>query len=308
MKNLNLIFNKLYYEQIGEIFKGKNGEKAFTQSLEKCNYDIFNTVFNNKLDYNKTDIAKQTLILKTTYPGLLIGTGNPHGTGKSDEDINMGFSFDYVTGQPYIPGSSVKGVLRSHFKNSPEVIKEILEQEDVAVNALEKEIFDDGNDVFLDAVLYDGDEYGRVMGEDYITPHKDATKNPIPIRIIKILPNVRFEFRFILTDGIITSTQKLELFTTLLQVFGAGAKTNVGYGVFVNDDLNGAIPEKKELPSQNYKPKTQNSEPKGDYRKNSSNNEKIKCPHCGEMNWKYFKDGGTRNKCFKCHEFLFPKK
>lgn len=55
--------------------------------------------------------------LKTTYPGLLIGTGLNHGVN-SKEDIKVGFQFDYTTGLPYIPGSSIKGALRSVFPNS----------------------------------------------------------------------------------------------------------------------------------------------------------------------------------------------
>ncbi|MCR5347730.1 MAG: type III-B CRISPR module RAMP protein Cmr6 [Fretibacterium sp.] len=55
------------------------------------------------------------------YPGLMMGTGYPHEavTPAGDAltgDIQMGFTFDYVTGAPYYPGSSVKGVLRSLFR------------------------------------------------------------------------------------------------------------------------------------------------------------------------------------------------
>lgn len=304
MENFNLIFNKLYYENLGK--------ENFSDSLKKWNTQIFNTGFDYKRDYKALAVPHQSFVLKTTYPGLLIGTGNPHGTGQSDDDINMGFSFDYVSGQPYIPGSSVKGMLRNYFDNAPEVIKELLGNNSLDVKALTKEMFDDDKDVFFDAVLYDGNEYGLVMGEDYITPHKEATKNPIPIKLIKILPDVRFEFRFSLNNGLISAEEKRELFSTLLQVFGIGAKTNVGYGALVIDDKGGKITEKKELPSTNYNLKSQNNKPQGEDKQannqNGGNSERIKCPHCGEENWKYFKDGGRRNKCYKCHEFLFPKK
>ncbi len=320
MENLNLIFNKLYYTNVGESLKGEEGKKAFTESLEKYNNIIFNTKFYKENDFvAKASNDVDSFILKTTYPGVLIGAGNPHGTGQSNEDINMGFSFDYVTGQPYIPGSSVKGMLRSCFKNSPGVIDEILGEGKYDIKALEKEIFDDAKDIFFDAVLYDGNECGLVMGEDYITPHKEATKNPIPIKMIKILPDVRFEFRFILKDGLLKADEKLELFSTLLQVFGVGAKTNVGYGVLVNDDLNGAIPAKRELPQRNYqsnqqdKPSQNNGQSSNNNynnkakNQNGNNDEMVKCPHCQAMNYRNYPDGNSRKKCYKCKEFLFPK-
>ena len=75
------------------------------------------------------------------------------------------------------------------------------------------------------------------MGFDYITPHKSPTENPVPIKIIKVLPDVSFEFRFIITDKTIdginfSAGYILKLFKELLCLFGSGAKTNVGYGMF----------------------------------------------------------------------------
>jgi CRISPR-associated protein Cmr6 len=52
--------------------------------------------------------------LQTTYPGLLLGSGYTHESGLLGE-IKLGFYFDYTSGLPVIPGSSVKGVLRSVF-------------------------------------------------------------------------------------------------------------------------------------------------------------------------------------------------
>lgn len=55
--------------------------------------------------------------LVTTYPGLLIGMGNPH-DAKLDAAVKLGFSFDYVTGLPYLPGSSLKGICVPAFRGS----------------------------------------------------------------------------------------------------------------------------------------------------------------------------------------------
>ena len=241
MINLNLIFNKLYYKKLSEIdfnaLSGANTKKdkqdavkEFADSVKDFNDEIMKAKFVHDKDYKALPAATHTVKMKTGYPGLLVGSGNMHGSQKCDDDINMGFSFDYVTGQPYIPGSSVKGVLRSHFKERTEAVKEFI-QKDINIKELEKEIFD-GGDVFFDAVIFKGDKNGFLMGEDYITHHGDLLKNPAPIRFFKVLPDVTIEFRFCLADGLITAEEKKKLFNDLLLTFGAGAKTNVGYGVF----------------------------------------------------------------------------
>lgn len=250
MRNLNLLFNKEYYEKLAP------DTTKFQNDVIKNNKALINACFESN-DYVKPVFDDcQCFRLKVVYPGLLIGTGNPHGIGKleklinkskkdddkNSEDINLGFSFDYVTGQPYIPGSSVKGVLRSHFKYHADAVKEILKESGFAditeeiVKKLEKAIFDNG-DIFFDAVICKGDAEGKMLGFDYITPHSSPTKNPIPIRIIKVLPGVQFEFRFKIRDKEINeikfSAGKIKwLFQELILLFGAGAKTNVGYGVF----------------------------------------------------------------------------
>ena len=303
MKNLNLLFNKIYYEKLGT--------PDFAGSLDLKNTEIFNTVFDHSRDYSKSLTANQTFLLKTVYPGLLIGTGYAHGSHQQgvDSDINCGFSFDYVTGQPYIPGSSVKGVLRSHFDNYPEVITEITGITDV--KSLTAEIFD-GNDVFLDAVVYDGDKNARLIGSDYITPHDSPTKNPIPILIIKILPDVRFEFRFKLNEGkLISAYDKENLFKTLLMLFGVGAKTNVGYGIL--EECTDEILQKINIQT----PAPQRREDNNNNRNNNTGRvntslgpTKKKCPQCGVMNYKFKKDSTEitwnwkDNICYKCGKDL----
>ena len=244
MKNLNLLFNKTYYN-------GMSNTETFDKIVKDRNDEIFETRFNANRDYMPSAVPGcMTFELQTTYPGLLAGTGYAHGLGYSEvsKDINCGFSFDYVTGQPYIPGSSVKGILRSAFRKDElrEYIADFCgipkERMDL-LGLFENQIFgtsaeDDGagDDVFLDAVICRGDAESRIVGDDYITPHGSAVENPTPIHIIKVLPDVLFEFRFVLTtfeteDGVkISAGKKLRLFYDLAQILGVGAKTNVGYG------------------------------------------------------------------------------
>lgn len=244
MKNLNLFFNKLYYKDINLAFRNADD---FNASLEKNNEEIFNASFDPAKDYKPSPIKNtSTFLMKVLYPGLLIGTGYSHGTGLSNEDINCGFSFDYVTGQPYIPGSSVKGLLRSCFKHNG-IVSELLPKISCsAEKALESSIFgekdeEDGVDVFLDAVIRKGDKKNKLICSETLAPHKGITEEPDVLQLLKISPDVVIEFRFVLKDSVITdgnteitisAQEKTELFNKLLEIFGIGSKTNVGYGAF----------------------------------------------------------------------------
>lgn len=327
MENLNLLFNKRYYSNLGT--------SSFAADVKSINEKIANAEFKEE-DYIKSEVANQRFIMKTCYPGLLIGIGNPHGVGKKlvqnsecVDDINCGFSFDYVTGQPYIPGSSVKGVLRSHFKEHQQAVANVLKNNDVEcdtefVKALEKEIFD-YNDVFLDAVIYDGDKHGNIVGFDYITPHESPLKDPIPIHIIKLLPDVKIEFRFRLSDHIvgdktITGGELEQIFLELLALFGIGAKTNVGYGVLEKSDGSRSVKVTRQAvnsaanqSTNQNRNQSRNQSRDNNYRNNNRNNnrggsdgDKIKCPHCHKYISRINKFDGKPNKiCYLCKEKLF---
>lgn len=178
---------------------------------------------------NLPNLGREKLRFNTTYPGLLIGSGYMHELKDIEGQLILGFHFDYTSGLPCIPASSIKGVLRSAFKHKP-YIQECLTKENINIEALEDEIFE-GKDIFFDGFISKSVEGGYLLDDDFITPHKDnPLKNPIPLRFIKIRPNVEFTFQFKLKDGILTKEQKLLLFDQILQDLGIGAKTNVGYG------------------------------------------------------------------------------
>lgn len=59
-------------------------------------------------------IGYEKIVLATTYPGLFTGSGYNHETGNVGE-VKLGFFFDHTTGLPILPGSSVKGSIRSVF-------------------------------------------------------------------------------------------------------------------------------------------------------------------------------------------------
>ena len=196
--------------------------------------------------------------MRVQAPGLLIGSGLAHGLPGSEEDVKTGLQFDYTSGLPVIPGSSVKGVIRSAFPtivadaeklnyiksliaDIPQVNKPVLEDEDIL--ELGNQMFNHG-DVFADALLVG---YGtrmkqhgpvnQVLAEDYITPHTGGPlAQPVPIKIVKVAPGVTFAFCFKFNETkigvkVVSASMKKALCTAILQDLGVGAKTNVGYGV-----------------------------------------------------------------------------
>ena len=204
--------------------------------------------------------------MRVQAPGLLIGSGLAHGLPGSEEDVKTGLQFDYTSGLPVIPGSSVKGVIRSAFPmikedkeqsneadaeklnyiksliaDIPEFSSLVLEDNDIL--ELGNQMFNHG-DIFADALLVG---YGtrmkqhgpvkQVLAEDYITPHTGGPlAQPIPIKIVKVAPGVTFAFCFKFNETkigakVVSASMKKALCAAILQDLGVGAKTNVGYGV-----------------------------------------------------------------------------
>lgn len=91
----------------------ENLKSDVTEKLFKAkNKDIEETTYSIDFFTSQTDTSK--LKLYTTYPGLFIGAGYGHEVSAKGE-FKLGFFFDHTTGLPIIPGSSIKGVLRSVF-------------------------------------------------------------------------------------------------------------------------------------------------------------------------------------------------
>ena len=237
-KNMHYVFHREYFDGL-ELLRD-NG--APTRTVEERNQAVFSFAFPEAdlfAGLRGLDTFR-SFELVTTYPGLLVGTGNPH-DAKLEGAIKLGFSLDYVTGLPCIPGSSLKGMLRSRFpgkyggeeKTDREIlIGAYLGRDDIDAEALETEIFT-GNDIFLGAFPTDWPD--GMLSMEYITPHKDF-QDPMPISLLKIKPNVCLEFGFLLSDGTIKATEKCALFRELVMESGIGAKTNVGYGRLVKPE------------------------------------------------------------------------
>lgn len=253
-KNLNYIYNIEYFRDIcydesdSEKSKGIIPQKTVNNEgrLKVHNDRLISFKPEELMNFIGEAVKVDNFELKTVYPGLLIGTGLPHGFGGKGEAA-LGLTLDYVTGMPYIPSSSVKGALRSAFVHI-DYIKELLKSADIDVIDFETSIFGSshsdkseakvqGSDIFFDAIIT---STGKILDTDNITSHrhnKDLLElaAPNPITMIRIRPDVTFKFQFQLTDYgkdeiKITAEQKLRLFKQILIDLGIGAKTNVGYG------------------------------------------------------------------------------
>lgn len=293
--NIGHLFFKEYYEYyLEKVYQKEFDEKKIADYFKKLNIKLFESSNVHNINDRKSvlDIyfsndpekyKNNTFLLKTTYPGLIIGTGYNHIISNLDNkkvngEFKLGFEFDYTTGLPIINGSSVKGLLRSVFFNEKdtlkdekrvylqEIINEFKEKCEIKIDDLTEELYKqitdeifegksgkntilvNERDIFFEAVI-DLNETrkilkdNKILGEDFITPHKNPKENPIPLKFIKVMPNVVWKFQFDLKDNysinekndsryILSSTAKRMIFERIILDLGIGAKTNVGYGSF----------------------------------------------------------------------------
>jgi len=243
--NIGHLFYKQYFS--GLKLNRNTGKPVLKDPVNQKLFDLELTDYSNLIE---TPYKKPPVSLTTIYPGLLIGSGYNHEVGgkEIEDELKLGFFFDHTTGLPVIPGSSVKGLLRSAFKKAGgDYVKELLAElkitfgDDQDILSLEKTIFENSEavsvykrDIFFDAYpISSGNENSTFHTNDYITSHENPLKNPKPVQFLKILPNVQFQFNFKLTDsGGLSAENKLKLFEQILLDLGIGAKTNVGYGQF----------------------------------------------------------------------------
>jgi len=115
MANLSWLFYKGYYNNF-RFWDNDTKDEKIKKEIESF-FRKKNEAFTGfKLGLNKTISYSESPSIKlvTTYPGLLIGSGYTHEIGAIGE-FKLGFQLDYTTGLPVIPGSSLKGVIRSVF-------------------------------------------------------------------------------------------------------------------------------------------------------------------------------------------------
>lgn len=215
---------------------------------------------NGRIGILPNELPNRGFELKTTYPGLLAGSGYLH-EFSIEEALMLGFSFDYTSGLPSIPASSIKGLLRFACEvKDGEYLKQLIDEVVPGLigfdsNKFVEEVFDGTSgegrigiykrDIFFDAIpVRSNNTNDHFLGDDFITPHihkedrsMDGLKNPIPLKFLKILPEVIFKFNFLLRGekAGLSAKNREDLFRKILLDLGIGAKTNVGYGQFAEE-------------------------------------------------------------------------
>ena len=121
MINIGYKFYKEYFSNL--IFASDTGVpkmngKPTLDNLKEYKLNVYSN-YNSYFENDKID-KENKILLNTTYPGLLIGSGYIHEIGSTniENELKLGFFFDHTTGLPIIPASSVKGLLRSAFKKA----------------------------------------------------------------------------------------------------------------------------------------------------------------------------------------------
>ncbi len=183
-----------YYGNPGHLFyKMYTAGYDFLQDADKKDEKFFeernknltkNFEFTSSMAYDIPCGQGQDFTMITTYPGLLCGSGYPHGIANKSA-LKIGFFFDFTSGLPVIPGSSVKGTLRSVFpgkKPDDNALKKMSESEQEksritrenkalyikeTLNTIGIEIEQEGSDLTdmiyrIEMEIFEG----RIIGED----------------------------------------------------------------------------------------------------------------------------------------------
>lgn len=152
----------------------------------------------------------------STVSEFVTGLGQSH-------PMENGFAWHYLLGEPYIPGTSVKGAVKSYAKWKSD-------DDENCAQAVDHLIWFDA--LPLNSVTLQGEIITPHYGEYYakgLPPSDDSAPNPIPY--LTVAKSQDFLF------SALGSSEDLDLAEILmeeaLQWFGIGAKTSTGYGRFV---------------------------------------------------------------------------
>ncbi|MGK4198698.1 type III-B CRISPR module RAMP protein Cmr6 [Fusobacterium sp. HC1336] len=275
----------LGYYYLKQRFESYYFNEKLLKEMDRNFFDV--SVIKDDEDELEANLNLQKIYFSVAHPGLLIGTGtriefSPIQDKESVvfDNYKIGINFDYTTGLPYVPGSSIKGVLRNFFPNIDENEREdvskakteiinIILNKNFSVQELKKvamSIFEgvkttsskeflpvSKRDKFIEGrILVLNKNKTTVIAKDYLAPHKEVLKDPVPLEILKIAPEIKLELVFQLhdteIDGLkINKEEKLNLFREILFLTGVGSKTNTGYGHFNREESERLSQEKESI-------------------------------------------------------------
>lgn len=194
---------------------------------------------------------------------LVTGIGQSHPS-------EVGMVFDHTLGIPYIPASSIKGLVR--FSHTLSLIKSGIPQDKIKTEKKGKPTepyFDDeeewtkiplmfgtqknrGKVIFLD--IYSEtvpDLHIDIMNPHYGPYYQDGKPpadyhNPVPIKFLTVKPGTQFLFRALVNKNYSELFAEVKkAYQNALEQEGVGAKTAIGYGRFKISKINSSQEKQK---------------------------------------------------------------
>lgn len=252
--NLGLYFDRTFYYASSEDEKlTTSSRRIFFERLLKKNKKNKKNKRNNKSKKNEhlsshhdaceraTSALKGQIIEFSLSSSLIIGNGIPH-------PLENGMRFHHILGVPYIPGASIKGMLRGFMNKwgvDPQTIVDLLGADEAGTD-------NTAPFVIMDAIPTEPPQLG--IGLD--TPHYDQYNidgdtrpcdqdvlpgewhDPVPIEYLTVNEG-DFIFYIYPTPGSPSSDNANDKLNTLIDIlkdalrhYGIGAKTAKGFGRF----------------------------------------------------------------------------
>ena len=249
--NFGLWFYK-FIELEDNNLKIKNKDLSEYEDLCKNNKFLKTLIEKKHKDQSKFCKSKEkthkTLIYRATLSSPLVtGIGNTHPS-------EVGMTIDHNLGIPYIPASSLKGIVRfvhtisladEAFKMNKVDVRGYFDDEAdwTKISTMFGKGGDDGNRgkvIFLDAYPENPPQlHVDIMNPHYL-PYYSERKPPaddhklIPIKFLTVAKGTTFEFRVLIDKRASDIEQAVSTaIKNALEIEGIGAKTAVGYGRFV---------------------------------------------------------------------------
>jgi CRISPR-associated protein Cmr6 len=207
---------------------GDDGKLAWIESVTKQPVGLEKLLMESTTRALRLTLAKGGIFgIFETESRFVTGLGRSH-------PIENGFAWHPTLGVPYLPGTSVKGLVRAWAERDaePRPSADLVEGFLGSAGAA-------GQVVFLDAIAI-----APVQHEaDVMTPHFAGWSpnkppgdwcSPVPVPFLVVAPQTAFAFSIlpICAGAVGTLEEIFEWLCAALESAGAGAKTSVGYGRF----------------------------------------------------------------------------
>ncbi len=220
------------YEFDNGVGKKKEGANDWINSITKSNFNTSLIIEACQRQRAMVEKLGGEIIVLTNSSRFVTGMGREH-------PLENGFTWHHTFGVPYLPGSSLKGIVRAWYhENEWEELKQLFGSSKQGV----------GNCIFLDMLPLEKPKLVvEIMTPHYGPYYQDDTggtapgdwHNPVPIPFLAVEAGTSWQLAIIPGPAHRTIDKVDIVFDKLiteipeaLKWLGAGAKTAVGYGRF----------------------------------------------------------------------------